>query len=155
MSKILFTASDLVRFSNGSIDTDSTMAAFEGALSKHVANVELETTAIADAVMAVFDRYPGARVNMPFLISQALQGLNVQPENSKSLTDRVHAYVQENSDQGPVYATDANGKVLGKGDERVVVREAEADGTRLFNVAKGKGGGISLNSDVVKRPTSK
>lgn len=156
MSKVLFTVSDLSRLSDGSVDTEATLAKFEGALSKHIAEVELETVEIANAVSAVFDKFPGARLGMTYVINQALQGLNVQPENNKSLTDRVHAYIQENADQDPVYATDPKtGKVIGKGEERVMVTPAEEDRTRMFSIGKGKGGGVVRWSDVPEKPAAK
>lgn len=156
MSKVLFTSSDLVRLSDGSVDLDASLAKFEGTLSNHIASVELETVEIANAVSAAFDKFPGARLGMTYVINQALQILNVQPENHKTLEGRVHVYIQENADQDAVYATDPKtGKVIGKGDERVMVTEPEADRTRMFGIGKGKGGGVVRWSDVPEKPAAK
>lgn len=155
MSKVLFTSSDLKRLSDGSVDLESSLLAFEAKVNNYVAEVELETEAIAAAVAAVFDKHRGVRMNMPFIISQSLQHLNVQPENSKSLTDRVHAYIQENADQDTVWKTDDKGKVIGKGDERIEVTPAEEDRTRMFGIGKGKGGGVVRWSDIPVKPAGK
>lgn len=156
MSKVLFTSSDLKRLSDGTVDLESSVLSFEAKVNNYVAEVELETEAIAAAVGAVFDKHLGVRMNMPFIISQSLQHLNVQPENSKSLTDRVHAYIQENADQDAEYETDpATGKVKGKGDERKVTVPAEEDRTRMFGIGKGKGGGVVRWCDIPAKPAGK
>lgn len=143
MSKVLFTAADLVRLSDGTVDEEATVFSFQDKVANHLAEVELETGAIAEAVSGVFDKYKGARMNMPYIVNSALTALNVTPGNSKALTDRVHAYIQENSDRPAV-----------KNEKGDVVTEAEPAGTRLFNTAKGKGGGVRRNADVVTKPAT-
>lgn len=158
MSKVLFTSSDLKRAADGSVDFEATASAFEGAVSKYLADVELETVEIARAVSTVFDKHRGVRMNMPYIIGQAAIVLNVQPENSKTLTDRIHSYIQENADQDAEYQKDEKGKVIGKGDERVQVKAPEPDRTRMFGIGKGKNGGVVRWSDVpvpAPKPASK
>ncbi len=110
---------DLVRCEDGSVDVAGSEAAFSGALVKYIAERETEDTEIALAVDGVFDRLNGARGNMPYVVSQALQALNVQPENHKVLTEKVADFIRANA----------------QGDEAV------------YHIGKGKSGGCFRLSD--------
>jgi hypothetical protein len=111
----------VVRAGDGSIDLDATCAKFARDLLAFQAERETETEAVGTAVNAVFDQFPGARINMPALVNYALQRLNVQPENFRILSEKVQSYVRDHS--GP--------------------RESGA----LFHIGKGKGGGVFRWSD--------
>lgn len=110
---------DLVRCEDGSVDVAGSEAAFSGALVKYIAERETEDTEIALAVEGVFDRLNGARGNMPYVVNQALQTLNVQPENHKVLTEKVADFIRANA----------------QGDEAV------------YHIGKGKAGGVVRLSD--------
>ena len=86
-----------VRNPDGSIDLDGTERKFSGDLIRFQTERELEDEAVGAAVNAVFDQYPGAKLNMPAITSMALQKLNVQPENFKTLTEKVQGYIRERS----------------------------------------------------------
>jgi len=111
----------VVRAGNGSIDLDATCAKFAKDLLAFQAEMETENEAVGAAVNAVFDQFPGARINMPALVNYSLQRLNVQPENFRILSEKVQNYVRD----------------------RAGARESGA----LFHIGKGKGGGVSRWSD--------
>lgn len=135
--KTLFTTDDLVRYDNGSVNMDGTADVFSDRIANYIAEVELEGAQIASAVHMVFDRYRGSKMNVPFIIRQALTHLNETPENSKTLSDRVHVYIQENSDRSEKKDKDGN-----------VIQVAEPKRTRAFNIGKGKGSSVQRWSDV-------
>ena len=115
----------LVRASDGSIDHDATLAKFRGDLLKYSVERDLESETVGAAVNAVFDQFPGARLNMLAVTSYALTHLNVQPENFKSLSDRVVGYIRDHAGN----------------------RESGA----LFHIGKGKGGGCWRWADVPEK----
>lgn len=84
----------VVRASNGSIDHEATIAKFEGDLNTFAAAREKEDSLIAEALHGIFDSHKGKRIPMPFLTSEVLRVLNVQPENFKSLSEKVQEYVR-------------------------------------------------------------
>jgi cupin superfamily acireductone dioxygenase involved in methionine salvage len=110
---------DLVRCEDGSIDVAGSEAAFSGALSRYIAECETEDTEIAKAVESIFDRLNGTRCNMPYIVNQALQVLNVQPANHKVLFEKVSDFIRANA----------------HGDDAV------------YHIGKGKGGYVIRLSD--------
>ena len=119
---------------DGRVDEQATRDAFAAQLSQHVASCELEESAIADAVSAVFDAHRGTALAMPILCNFALTELNVQPENYNTLHERTAQYIRANS-QGE------------KDKETGAVERPDS----LFVIAKGKGGGVSRRADMVKK----
>ena len=111
----------LVVLATGTIDQDASRAAFDSSLAKYIAEREVEESTIATAVTAVFDKFPGAAVNMPALASMALQHLNALPANYATLDAKCKQYVRDNAG----------------------TRESGA----LFVIAKGKNGGCKRWSD--------
>ena len=114
---------------DGLIDQDASHAAFTTALSKHIAEREVEQTQIASAVSDLFDQYKGSSINMPALASMTAQKLNAQPENFKVLSERVLDYVRAN----------AQGETAKDGS----VERPES----VFVIGKGKGGGCYRRAD--------
>jgi hypothetical protein len=53
---------------------------------------------------------------MPYVVGQTLRGLNVQPENYKTLESLVASFIRENA--------------------------GDRDSGKAFNIGKGKGGGV-------------
>lgn len=84
----------IVRAADGSIDHEASVSQFAGALLKYEAERETEMATVAGAVNALFDQYKGARLNTPFLVGEALRRLNAQPENYKTLSERVTEFVR-------------------------------------------------------------
>ena len=120
----------LVRGVDGSIDQDACLAGCKTAITKYVAERETEEATIALAVNDLFDEHKGARLNMPYVQNEALRRLNVQPENFKTLSERVAQYVRDHA-QG----------------------EKAEDGSferpdSLFLINKGKGGGVARRADL-------
>ena len=103
------------RGSDGSVDVSASAKAYAEALTKWCAENEVASDTIENAVETVFDRFPGARLPMPALLSLSVQELGATPEQHKTLTDRVHAYV------------------IGQC----------AKNTGRIDIGKGKGGGVS------------
>lgn len=112
---------NLVRFEDGSINVDGTLDAAHSQLLNHIAARETETATIAAAVDELFTDKLGARLNMPYVVSQCQQKLNAQPENFKALGERVAQYVRDNAGEGG-----------------------------LFKIGKGKGGGVLRTADQPK-----
>lgn len=125
----------LVRDSGGAVDRAACLDKFEEELVKYCAQREMEQETIAEAVHAAFDKYVGANITMPALCTYALTKLNAQPENHKILTERVLAYVRENS-QGDKTAEDDSVE--------------RPDST--FVIGKGKHGGVRRRVDIVAKP---
>lgn len=115
------------RAEDGSIDVDATVLKFEGELLKYQVERETELATIGAAVHGVFDSHKGTTINMPAVVTMALQSLNVQPATYAALSERVATFVRDNAS-----------------DKR-------EDG-RSFRIAKGKGGGVSRWCDVVDKP---
>lgn len=119
----------LATFSDGTIDQDQSETNFRSALVKRKAELETEQEQIGDTVNALFDKHPGASINMPAIASMAANMLNAQPENYSVLSERVLEYVRANS----------QGKTA---EDGTVERPAS-----LFVIAKGKGGGCYRRAD--------
>ena len=113
-------ASYVVRFTDGSIDHDSTLEKFSSDLLRFEEIQDKENATIGNAVHSLFDQFQGAKLNTPFVVGEVLRRLNVQPENYKALTDKVQNFIKSNS----------------QGDNAT------------FVVSKGKGGGIGRRSDL-------
>jgi len=128
---------------DGSIDEERSVQAFKDNMEVFKAERLLEEESIGNAVHAVFDRYAGASLNMPALISFTLQGLGAQPANYMTLEKKIHAYIQQNADQ-PEKKDRKTGALLQAG---------EPPRTRTFRIKRGRGdsSGVSRWSDV---PTS-
>lgn len=128
MSKTLTISLVLI---NGSVDKAATLQATDAALDAYIAESELEQETIGQAVHALFDRpdlAKGARLNMPYVVSQTLQALNASPANFKALSERVAQYVRDNAGEQGSGAT--------------------------FGIGKGKGGGVCRWADVPVKPAT-
>ena len=105
-----------VRDSVGSVNVEASVAAYTEALSQWVSDNEIPVDRITTAVNSVLDSRPNTRLPTPFLVSLAVQELNLEPALFKAATQRVTDYVKGQC---------ANGN---------------------FTVTKGKGGGIMRRS---------
>lgn len=108
---------------DGNLDREASTLAFQAQYDKFVADRRIENEEIAKAVNGYFDRYPGAGINMPALAHGALQTLNAQPANYKSLEKRVLQYVRDNAS-----------------DER--------SAGKLFKIGKGVRGGVKRWAEI-------
>lgn len=100
------------RGTDGSVDVAASANAYAKALTEWAAQNEIPSAEIETAVEAVFDAHEG-RLPMPALVSFAVQELSAAPEQFKTLSDRVHAYVKGQAEVG------------------------------RLNIGKGKGGGVA------------
>ncbi len=100
------------RGTDGSVDVAASANAYAKALTEWAAQNEIPSAEIESAVEAVFDSHEG-RLPMPALLSFAVQELSSDPNQFKTLTERVHAYVKGQSETG------------------------------RLNIGKGKGGGVA------------
>ncbi len=123
----------LVTGNDGLVDVEATLSAAEDQIRARKAELETEETNILNALNKVFDSKKGVRMNMPYVINQALQLLGVAetPGAYKTMYDRVHGFIQQNS-QGK---TDKETKTVERPDS-------------LFVIGKGKGGGIGRRADL-------
>lgn len=109
---------DVVFGSDGMVNLDATLSAFEVSLSKLASETETQLTSIATAVSAVFDKHLGQRMTLPALCSYTVAELNGQPMNWTVLTERVTDYVHAQAKLG------------------------------VLSIAKGKGGGVARTADL-------
>jgi len=114
-----------VRGANGLIDADATVALFTEQLSSYITNTEAKVAQVASAVSDVFDEHKGVRMNTPALVSFSLSKLGAGPANYSDLEEAVGLYVHAQART-----------------------ESNPDG--LFEITKGKGGGICRVCD--KKP---
>jgi hypothetical protein len=89
-----------VRDSSGAVDLVASAKAHSEALAAWVAQNETPADRISAAVNAVFDRFPGQRVPMPALVSLAVMELGATLSEHRSMSQRVHAFVQGAVDSG-------------------------------------------------------
>lgn len=122
------------RGADGSVDVAGSIAAFETALTKFIAENEVESKTIAEAVLAVFEQFKGTNILVPAVVGMALQRLNVQPGNFTAMEKKVHQYVSSNS----------------QGDTKDGVQENPES---LFVIGRGRNGGARLRSDIPVTPT--
>jgi hypothetical protein len=113
----------------GSINRAASVAAFETVLDQYLAEESVESGVIGDAVNAVFDKHPGASINMPALQSAVTGLLNATPANYAVLSEKARQYVRQNSQ--------------GEKDSAGNFENPES----LFLIQKGKGGGVRRRSD--------
>jgi hypothetical protein len=113
-------SSYVVRFTDGSVDHDSTLEKFASDLLRFEEIQDKENATVGKAVHALFDQYKGAKLNTPFVIGEVLSKLNAQPENYKTLSNKIADFLKSQS----------------QGDNST------------FVVSKGKGGGIGRRIDL-------
>jgi hypothetical protein len=87
-------SSFIVCAADGSIDHEASIGAFAGALLKYEAERELENSTIGAVVHATFDAHLGKRLTTPYVVGEALKSLNAQPENYKTLTNKVQEFIR-------------------------------------------------------------
>jgi hypothetical protein len=115
--------SDCVRNDDGSINMQATSDKFSTMLQQYVVKREMEVANVSAAVDAVFDEYASARVNVPFVVGQALNKLRCTPATHQILDESIRAYIHENT-----------GKTRDEG--------------KKFTVKLGKGGGMQMWKNV-------
>jgi hypothetical protein len=81
------------RGADGAVDVAESAKAYAKALTEWAAQNETPTDTIEAAVEAVFDRFDG-RIAMPALVGLALQELKATPDQHKTLSTRVRAYIK-------------------------------------------------------------
>lgn len=81
------------RGADGSVDIAASGNAYMKALAEWATQNETPTDKIEAAVEAVFDKFPTGRISVPSLVGFALTELGATPDQHKSLTNRVRAYV--------------------------------------------------------------
>ena len=133
MSKALFVVSDLVSFSDGSIDEESSLALFSEKVRAHIESEKYDETEIENVVHAIFDDYRGAGCSLDYIESQAVVRLRPGKEFHAQFVSRVKRYMQNNMDKVSDKRTGAVG---------------EEPRTRLFSCGRGRSGGIRRWSDV-------
>ena len=119
-----------VRNSDGSIDHEASLQEFSDLIIKFGEEQDQENKVIAGAVHALFDRFKGARLNTPFVVGEVLRGLNVRPENFKTLTEKVQGFIRGQS----------QGETLPDGSHE--------NPASVFVISRGKGGGIARRADM-------
>ncbi len=118
---------------DGTVDVQGSLANAESAILSYKAERETEEETIRQKLDEVFDTRPGVKMNMPFVVNQALtlMGISQVPASYKRMADRVHDYIVSNS-QGK---TDKETKSVERPDS-------------YFVIGKGKGGGVARRLDL-------
>lgn len=118
---------------SGNVDVKGSLDNAETAILTYKAERETEEETIRQKLDEVFDTRPGVKMNMPFVINQALtlMGVSQAPASYKTLYDRVHDFIVSNS-QGK---TDKETKTVERPDS-------------YFVIGKGKGGGVARRADL-------
>jgi hypothetical protein len=111
---------NLVRFKDGKVNKDATLAAAGDAIDLYIVTRETETAEIAGHVSALFDQLNGARANMPYVVNKVLASMGATPANYNELSDRVGDFIRSSS------------------GER---------GEATYHIGKGKGGGVTRWAD--------
>jgi hypothetical protein len=89
-------------------DKAAFLQAASDAFDVYVAEQSADQEAIGNAVNAIFDRYVGARLNVPALEGFVMQELKATPATYSRLSERVKTFLEENR-----HAEKASGKLLG------------------------------------------
>ena len=116
------------------IDVEATVSKFRSYVVKANEIRRNDQEVIAKGVDALFDQYPGTFIMIDAIKSMVLQTLKVHPNSYGVLSDRLHKYVQENTEV-------ANGLT-------------EDGQPALFVLKKGKGGGFARKRDLPTPPTA-
>ena len=111
-----------------SFDKDEFLKKATAEFDLQVAKYTADMDTIGSAVNAVFDRYPGVRLNSGSLRTYVLTDLKAEPATYQMLLERLELFIKEN-----------------KGEK----------GKALLGTSKGKNGGIWRWSDVVETPAAK
>lgn len=121
----------------GNVDAAATVAKFSADLDNYIVQRETEESTIGESVNAVFDalQEAGTRANLPYVVNQALTLMNISamPSAYKTMYDRVHKFIQDNSQ--------------GKTDKATGQVERP---TSLFVISRGRSaiGSLSRRSDL-------
>jgi hypothetical protein len=136
MSKKITIEIELVQRAEGGTDFDATMEQAGIDVRSYMAAREQDEEVIKSALDNVFDSKPGVKMNMPYVINQALahMGISEQPTNYKVLYDRVHAFIVANAQ--------------GKTDKETKTVERPES---YFVTGKGKGGGVARRADLASK----
>lgn len=125
-------ATFVVLDSNKDIDVEASVEKFRAAVTKAAETRKNDLDVVSSAVATLFDRYPGAFIQIDAIKSMVCQALNVHHSAFDAIGDRVHKYVQEWTEAG-------NG----------ITEEGKP---ALFVLKKGRGGGFARKSDL--KPTA-
>jgi uncharacterized cupredoxin-like copper-binding protein len=127
----------LVTDSEDRIDVDATLALAQEQLVNYKTNIETEDFTVKEAVDYVFDNNRGVRMNMEFIVGQALNHLNVQSGNYQTLKTKIHDHISGNG----------QGKTLTKAtkDSPAVVENPNS----LYIIGRGRGAGTVRRADLV------
>lgn len=122
-------ASYVLRSSNGSIDHESTLGKFANDLLTFELEQEAETSTIGAAIHALFDKFKGARLNLPYLSGEVARSMNVPPDQFNAATAKIQAFVRSQSQ--------------GKSEGGV-----EQYPNSVFVIGRGAGGGVARRADL-------
>jgi hypothetical protein len=88
--------SDCPVLSAGVVDLEATLRNVAEVCAAYNAELAADLEMVAPAVHAVFDKYPGASINMLALKNLALTELGVSFDQYAVMSERVHTFVKAN-----------------------------------------------------------
>lgn len=104
----------LVRTADGSVDEDASLEACRTAVREYVERTDTLNRELSVAVHAVFDANVGVRMNMPFIVSEAMRLITYNPNDYARVNAAVGDFIRANAG-------------------------AERESGALFHIGKGKG----------------
>lgn len=118
----------LVLDSERNIDVDASVTKFRNAVTIAAAAHKNDLEVIAQGVSEVYDLHRGTYIQIDALKSLVLSKLAVHPSAYGAIADRLHKYVQQNTEAGNGITEDGK--------------------PALFVLRKGKGGGFARRADL-------
>jgi hypothetical protein len=98
-----FTKDDIV-FTDGKIDVESTVAKFSAELAAYAQFQEESLGLVYETMVAALNRWPGARMNVPFVVSETLNGIRekgkLTPSNHALYEEKAHEMLSALKAQG-------------------------------------------------------
>jgi hypothetical protein len=124
----------LVLDNDKNIDVEGSVTKFRNAVTVAAAKRKNDSEVVSGAVHTLFDRFPGAFIQIDAIKSMVCTDLKVHHTAYGEIGDRIHKFVQENTEAG-------NG----------ITNEGKP---ALFVLRKGKGGGFARKADLKAAPTA-
>jgi len=120
-----------VRSADGSVNEDSTVQKFRGALAQFIADRETEESSIATAIEQVLSDNVGTRTNLDFVTGTVARALNATAATYGDLKTKAADYIRQNAcnEKDGLPVDSKSGEVLSE--------------PRRYFLGKGRDGGVS------------
>jgi hypothetical protein len=125
----------VVRSADGSVNEDSTVQKFRGALAQFIADRDTEETKIASAIEQVLSDNVGVRTNLDFVTGTVARALNATAATYGDLKNKAAEYIRQNAcnEKDGLPIESKTGELLSE--------------PRRYFLGKGRDGGVSRWAD--------